>query len=59
MASLHVGVTVQAERGEAFPLDLPGGFDPAADGVGRLTVHRIGQVPVEDAGDFNVQVDTV
>jgi hypothetical protein len=36
MARLHMGVAVQAESGEAFTLDLPGGLDPGADSGGRL-----------------------
>jgi hypothetical protein len=59
MAGSHGGVGVQAVRGEAFPLDLSGGFDAGADNLRRFAVNGVGQVTMGNPRHFYMQIDAV
>jgi hypothetical protein len=59
MPGSHVGIGVKAEGGEAFPLDLSGGFDAGADDLRRFAVNGVGQVTMRNPRHFNVQIDSV
>ena len=59
VAGLHLAVGVQAEGFQPLPLQLPGGFDPGADGGGGFAVDGIGEILVRHPGNFDMQVDAV
>ena len=59
VASLHLTVGVQAKRDQARTLQVSGAIDPLADGAARFTRLDISEILVGDAGNLNMQVDTV
>src|SRR6266699_5438362 len=55
----HFGVAGKLGAGETSELAFAGGLDASTDGGGVFDLALVGEFLVVDAGDFDVDVDTV
>ncbi len=55
----HFGVAGQFGAGETLELAFAGGLDAGTDGGGVFDLAPVGEFFVVDAGDFDMNVDTI